>query len=188
MNNKQNNTDRHEELSPLLESLKNQHGFRVPEAYFEELPGIIQSQISQLPDFDKTTAVNPFSVPDGYFEQLPMAISNAIGQTYNSGFKLRSVLAFFHQPKLGLAFTSVALVVFISVRFFTREIIVSAPKTEFTLEDLNQSSSLDGLDETLLIDLLAEQIQENPADSETNNIEQYLIDNDIDIAQLESIL
>ncbi|MBL0136956.1 MAG: hypothetical protein IPP86_00315 [Bacteroidetes bacterium] len=58
--------------------MKDQQGFRVPDGYFEELPGLIQSQIQQLPDFEKSAVVNPFSVPEGYFEQLPLAISNAI--------------------------------------------------------------------------------------------------------------
>ena len=51
MKNRQNIKEENEKLSGLMESLKDQHAFQVPENYFEELPASIQSQISQLPDF-----------------------------------------------------------------------------------------------------------------------------------------
>ena len=177
-----------EKLSPLLESLKEKQGFRVPDDYFEELPGVIQSQIQQLPDFEKSAVVNPFSVPEGYFEQLPLAISDAIEGQKNSVFSLRTFFKVFLQPRVTVAFASLLLIFFISVRFFTKEITVNAPTAEFSMQDLNNSQVLDELDESTLIDLLAEQNQDNSVEDQNENIEQYLIDNDIDISQLESRL
>ena len=188
MKNNQSIHNEDEKLSPLLESLKEKQGFRVPDDYFEELPGVIQSQIQQLPDFEKSAVVNPFSVPEGYFEQLPLAISDAIEGQKNSVFSLRTFFKVFLQPRVTVAFASLLLIFFISVRFFTKEITVNAPTAEFSMQDLNNSQVLDELDESTLIDLLAEQNQDNSVEDQNENIEQYLIDNDIDISQLESRL
>jgi len=188
MKNNQSIHNEDEKLSPLLESLKNQQGLHVPDGYFEELPGLIQSQIQQLPDFDKSAVVNPFSIPEGYFEQLPLAISNAIEEQKNSVFSLRAFFAILLRPRVTVAFASLLLIFILSVRFFTKEITISAPTSEFSMQDLNNSQVLDELDESTLIDLLAEQNQDNSAEDQNENIEQYLIDNDIDISQLESRL
>lgn len=188
MKNNQSIHNEDEKLSPLLESLKDQQSFRVPDDYFEELPGVIQSQIQQLPDFEKSAVVNPFSVPEGYFEQLPLAISNAIEEQKNPVFSLRTFFAILLRPRVTVAFASLLLIFFFSIRFFTREISVSAPATEFSMQDLDNSRVLDELDESTLMDLLAEQNQDISADDQNENIEEYLIDNDIDISQLESRL
>ncbi|MBK9525935.1 MAG: hypothetical protein IPO39_14655 [Bacteroidetes bacterium] len=188
MKNRQNIKEENEKLSGLMESLKDQHAFQVPENYFEELPASIQSQISQLPDFEKSAVVNPFSVPENYFEQLPLAISNAVEQSQHSGFNLRAILGVFLRPRVTLAFASFVIVVLISVRFFTREIIITVPGDQFTMEELNRAASFEDLDESDLMDLLANQSQDISSEDQNSGIEQYLIDNNIDITQLESKL
>lgn len=185
---RQQNSDDYIQLSTLLESLREQESFRTPDGYFENLPDIIQHQIQQIPDFEKSAVVNPFTVPQDYFEKLPFAVSQAVEQSQHASFSLRTLIAQFKRPSVSLAFASLALVLFISIRFFSREIIIQAPDSGLTVEELTHSVSLDELDENMLIDLLAEQNQDASVNDQNQNIEQYLIDNDIDITQLESRL
>ena len=56
------------------------------------------------------------------------------------------------------------------------------------MEELNRAASFEELDESDLMDLLANQSQDISSEDQNSGIEQYLIDNDIDITQLESKL
>ncbi|MBK9542588.1 MAG: hypothetical protein IPO49_09765 [Bacteroidetes bacterium] len=188
MKNRQNIKEENEKLSGLMESLKDQHAFQVPENYFEELPASIQSQISQLPDFEKIRGCKSILGSGKLFRTASPAISNAVEQSQHAGFNLRAILAVFLRPRVTLAFASFVIVVLISVRFFTREIIITVPGDQFTMEELNRAASFEDLDESDLMDLLANQSQDISSEDQNSGIEQYLIDNDIDITQLESKL
>jgi hypothetical protein len=58
--------------------------------------------------------------------------------------------------------------------------IESTPERQLTIDDLKNSYYLQTIDEDLLVDVLASQ----KISSRDESIEQYLIDNDIEVSQL----
>jgi hypothetical protein len=174
MTEKFNNDDELRKMAPRLSELKRENPFQVPDSYFDSLADNIQQQIQVLPDFDKVAAQNPFNVPEGYFDSLPTAIQQRIiderSERISVGRWIASVL---FRPKFAVAFASVAVLLVFSVRYFSRTINVSSTASEISYTDL---------DESVLYDALAE--QSNSTTQKDESIEDYLIDNHIDVSQL----
>lgn len=118
--------------------------------------------------FPGMKGTNPFSVPDGYFEQLPSGIQSRIHRKRSVWADIRTLLL---KPQYSLAFIAVCAAVLITVRHHP------ASRPEVPVE---QSSYLHEIDEDLMIESL-------PADTKTDtqsSIEDYLIENHINIHQL----
>jgi hypothetical protein len=183
MTEKFNNDDELRKMAPRLSELKRENPFQVPDSYFDSLADNIQQQIQVLPDFDKVAAQNPFNVPEGYFDSLPTAIQQRIiderSERISVGRWIASVL---FRPKFAVAFASVAVLLVFSVRYFSRTINVSSTASEISYTDLSNSMYLSDIDESVLYDALAE--QSNSTTQKDESIEDYLIDNHIDVSQL----
>ena len=155
--------------------------FEVPSCYFEELPGKISAQLNSLPDFEKTSVVNPFKVPTNYFENLSEEISRKLN-TKNQ--KVHSCIDRLFRPRIAIP-VAFATIVIIAGLFFYKQRVNSLPiQEEFTVEDLNNSYFLETIDEGLIADALDNQ----KIDTLYDDYEQYLIDNNIEISQIENAL
>lgn len=165
----------------LRQALKGNNPFNVPTAYFEELPSKIMDQINTLPDFSKNAKVNPFIVPDSYFENLPTIVSENI---LNRKSKLELWLSSIQRPRIAIPIAFATIIILAGLFFYKQSSVSNLPVQELTAEDLSNSSYIQSIDEDFFVDVLAGQTIDNSNES----IEQYLIENNIEINQIENKL
>jgi hypothetical protein len=172
----------HNEEEKLWAALKgNENPFTVPSGYFEELPGKISDQLNALPDFEKASSVNPFSVPDNYFENLSEEISQKLKTNKQRPLSwLDSLL----RPRIAIPTAFAAIIILAGLFYFKQQSGILPQQEEFTVEDLSNSYFLETIDEGLIAEILDNQ----KADTTKDNLEQYLIDNNIEISQIENAL
>jgi len=171
--------------APLLFNLKSKltsgTGFSTPDGYFDSLPAEVMKKIESIPDFESQAIVNPFKTPDGYFDSLPTIIQQRI---VDQNKKKKTAIAWMAEvfnnpaPKYAVVLVSLFLVIFFSVKYFTRTIKVDYVQEAPATEPL-ESFYLSQLDETVLSEyaeetLISEDVQENA-------IENYLLENDVDL-------
>jgi hypothetical protein len=178
------NDDELKKMAPRLSELKRENPFKVPDDYFDSLSRSIQQQIQSLPDYEKTAAKNAFKVPEGYFDSLPTIIQQRIIDEKSKRVNWGEMIdAIFFKPKFVLALASVALLVVFSVKYFNRPISVQPAVAEVSYSELSNSIYLAEIDESILADALA--VQTNSDDEQNDvSLENYLIENNIDITQL----
>ena len=162
--------------NPELKGVSRELPFAVPPGYFELLEAYLVD--ATRPALDDQPPV-PFTVPEGYFEKLPYAIRERLP----AGRERRPVRLL--RPAFGLSLAAVCLLLFLLIRPGNRE--PGAAGSDLSYEDLSASGYLGELDEDVLIHALeagtAESIQHPDAD-----IEEYLIENHVDLDQLTNEL
>lgn len=192
-NSGQSGDDELDKMAPTLAGIKKgmaegQSGnpFATPEGYFESLSSDVMKKIESLPDFETTSSENPFKVPTGYFDALPTIVQQRIIDLNSEGFTVSAwISGLLSRPtaKYALAFASVALVVIFSTLYFTRTV-----RVEYATQQAPESEQLDAvylqqLDEADLADLYAQQTSVE-TESQDEGMENYLLDNDIDLNSL----
>lgn len=173
------NNREEEKLRLFLKDAENK--FSVPDGYFESLPGKITEKINSLPDLETSKGKNLFSVPSGYFEDLPSEINSRI-----TGRQPRLIgwLNSLQRPRIAIPLALATMIFLGGLYFYTQRKIIYFPQNEFTAEELQNSVELQNIDEDLIVNLL-----ENSSSNDTiNNFEQYLIENNIDLTQIENEL
>ncbi len=173
--------DINKEEEKLRNILKGNNPFNVPPAYFEDLPGKMMEQINTLPDFNKHSIINPFNVPDGYFENLPSIVSENILIRKS---KLELWLSSIQRPRIAIPIAFATIIILAGLFYYKQSSVSNLPVQELTAEDLSNSSYIQSIDEDFFVDVLAGQTIDNSNES----IEQYLIDNNIEINQIENKL
>lgn len=173
--------DINKEEEKLRNILKGNNPFNVPPAYFEDLPGKMMEQINTLPDFNKHSIINPFNVPDGYFENLPSIVSENILIRKS---KLELWLSSIQRPRIAIPIAFATIIILAGLFYYKQSSVSNLPVHELTAEDLSNSSYIQSIDEDFFVDVLAGQTIDNSNES----IEQYLIDNNIEINQIENKL
>jgi hypothetical protein len=168
-----------EKLKAALKGSENP--FIVPSGYFEELPGKIVDQVSTLPDFEKTAVVNPFEVPADYFDNLNLAISAKIAIQKSKPFSWLSNL---QRPRIAIPIAFATIAILAGLFFFKQRVNNYQPQEEITADDLRNSYFLETIDEGLIVEILDKQ----KVDTTYDSYEQYLIDNNIEISQIENAL
>ncbi len=180
--------DELEKLAPGLSKLKKENPFRVPDNYFDSLADNIQQKINALPDLERMNKENPFSVPEGYFNSLPTVIQQRIVTEKNRKTVFGEWIAILLRPRVTFATVAVLVLLVFGVKYLTRTTVVNAPDNFLSCDDLKNSSYLIDMDESILVDALETEQNKNSGVKEDNSMEQYLMDNDIDISQLEKRL
>ena len=170
-----------EKLNELLKNSTSSQSFNVPEGYFEELPEKVMNSINVLPDFDKQSAVQPFEVPSNYFEELPFVINDRILAGRKESVSIWKWI--FNPTKQIIAALSITIIAG-SYFYFSRTKTIEINNSTCTVEEISESPYFESLSDDDLIDFLASQQDENTIDE----YDQYLLDNDIDISQLEKSL
>ncbi len=179
------NDDELDKPGPELSKIKKENPFKVPENYFDSLTNNIQQKINALTDFEKTSLENPFKVPEGYFDSLPTAIQQRIVDQKRKPVFGEWISKVF-RPKYVLAFASIIVLLIVGIKYFTKSSLTDPQDNHFSCEEIKSSSYIADVDESMLIDILEQENKGTVKDD--NSIEQYLIDNDIDISQLENHL
>lgn len=181
------NDDEPEKNAPGLSKLKKENPFSIPENYFESLADNIQQKIQAIPDLERTKKENPFLVPPDYFDALPTTIQQRIVDSKKKERVFGEWISFALRPKYALAFASIVILLVFGIRYIRKQTILETPEKYITLEDLQNSTYVAELDESMLIELIEQQNKNNSV-QEDNSIEQYLIDNGIEVAQIENHL
>lgn len=125
---------------------------------------------------------NIFKTPENYFELLPIQISDRI----QSGKSVRGTAATFVFTKLRLITTLAIVTCLIAGGIFYLNLSNSGSKSELILssDDLINTGIVTEIDENLLIEEYAElstTSQESQKVAQNNSLEDYLIENNIDI-------
>ena len=177
MKEKQHNEEKKSLLNLIEKNLSG--GFSVPENYFEMLSKNISDKVQSIPNLSSVAKQNVFEVPDGYFSQLENSIRENI-----SAEKVSVVIpveSWYRRPKLVLAYAAVLVFgIFIST-YVLKTNITSVTDNDISLNDIYSSDFVSELDESSLVALLDE--SSSPSDNSAQ-IEDYMIDNNIDVSTL----
>lgn len=183
------NDDELKSIAPTLAGLKRElqgsaagNPFATPEGYFDEMNSEVMNKIQSIPGVESVSNENPFAVPAGYFENLPSEIQqkiieretrkNAIAQ-WIGDVVMRPV------PKFTLALASIVLVIVFSAKYFTRTVKVDYVQQQPESEQLD-AVYLQQLDESTLAEVFTEETT-SVTGSQDAGIENYLLDNDVDL-------
>jgi hypothetical protein len=162
--------------APRLASLPRQVPFAVPPGYFEELAETVMRKTAEhsLPGENQA----PFAVPDGYFDQFPTRLQQRLQAPPK-----RSARVILLRPAFGLA----AAAAFLAILLLTQPARDTVPASQeiLTAEEIAASGFLDDVDESVVLDALAGEV---PSESSVPEIEEYLIENNIDLELLTNEL
>ncbi len=177
---KEFNSDNEEKRLKELLSKSTSEGLLVPENFFEKMEKSIQDQMSTLPS--RRTDINPFSVPDEYFISLQSEISERISQqSTKSIFRIPSFL----KARILIPISFSLLLAVSGYLYFTKTHTITLENQQLTADDLSSEGYLMDIDEQSLMEFVSDKRTTSHSDS---GIEQYLLDNNLDISQLESAL
>ena len=130
-----------------------------------------------LPGFSKQ---NLFSVPENYFEKLPIDITDRISS--HAASEKKWLFAF---PKLAILTAIVLAVSLTGSLYFINLKKTDIPQTIITYEDLQSLEIADEFEDYMLIEhflsLQTENPSENVSTNSQNKMNDYLIENNIDI-------
>jgi len=179
MNTSENNNTN----KSLLESMKKKDlsgGFAVPENYFEMLIGTIEEKVRSIPNLVSIPRGNEFEVPENYFAELENSIREKISSESENRVSLSK--QWFKRPKLVVAFATVLIFAIVTSTFiFTETKHQIITEKDISFNDIYSSDYANELDERSLVTLLEE--SSSPLQT-SSQIEDYMIDNNIDILTL----
>jgi hypothetical protein len=176
-----------DKLPGELSKLKKENPFIVPANYFDSLAGNVQQKIDALPDLEKTSpGFSGFRVPDGYFDSLPMAVQQRIADAKKKNI-FEEWIAVVLLPKFSLSLSIFIILLIFGIKYFTKTAGTKSSTDALSYNEIINSEYVSELDESVLIDILEDE-NRNESVNEDNSLEQYLIDNDVDISQLENRL
>jgi hypothetical protein len=192
MNNLNNiNNNEPEGLNPDLNKPGNENPFRTDADYFENFAEKIKGKVEEYeelrieaPLLSSIPKYNPFEIPVGYFDELPTIIQQKCINT-KTDISLPAWFKMLFRPTFAIPVICVILIAFAGIHYFSK---TEAPETLFT-EELSIDEQLQDIDETTLIDALADaSVNETEADPEEETIKEYLMDNNIDDLNLNNEL
>ena len=168
-----------------LSKLRKENPFSVPENYFDSLADQVQQKINVLPDWEKSGSENLFKVPDGYFDSLPSSIQQRIADEKRKNV-FEEWISVLLQPKFSLSLATLIILAIFGIKYFTKHIDMESPDS-ISYNEVRNSEYIADMDESTLVDMLEQENNINDV-KEDNSMEQYLLDNDVDISQLENRL
>ncbi len=166
----------------LPESRNSSVIFQVPNEYFNQLSQNISSKISALPNLENSplSVAKTFSVPSNYFDELSAQISERTIETNSE----KSLLKVIFNPRVFVPALLAAAMLIGGFFYFNRNQTFIINEQSCSIDELNNSQYLQSINQTDLIDFLSDQ----STDKETDAFDQYLLDNNVDVSQLEKHL
>ena len=172
--NKQENDPIEQNIRKLTSNQPN--GFYIPVDYFDQLHADLMTKTTGL----EKSAEEVFSVPADYFETLPSQINESVIQQ-----ALKIKFPFFSKPKYLIPIGLTMALIVTTCYFSFRNKNIPSDTSNVTVEDIRNCGYLLDLDEQVIMDVL---VKQSPSTNQSADIEQYLLDNHIDISQLSSEL
>ncbi len=177
----------HLDANSPLSSLNGKNPFRVNESYFDEFSAKLNNTISNLEEIEAEAPLlssipkyNPFEVPPGYFDELPTIIQE-LTATKQPRMSVTDWLLQLIRPNFAIPVLATILIAIAAINFVSKQ----QPKTDQTA-DLTLEEQLYPIDESVLVDLLSDNYNEDNSKqvSSDETIADYLIDNNVDEAAL----
>ena len=169
----QNKSDK-EALRVMLEQPGQESPLSVPDGYFDQLQKNLHQKIGFLAGSDNS-ASSTFNTPDGYFETLPAKIMRRIASSDPKVISIGTL-----RLRAVLAVAAIITLVMLVNKSLTPDAETHRGEQFVTIEELQNSSYWDDLDE----DVLAEAVL-NETSSENLDIQEYLIESNVDISQID---
>ena len=128
---------------------------------------------------------NPFEVPKGYFDELPSIIQEVCVKSQKKSIWLE-IFIFIKNPRFSISFGVLVLIAVMLFQYFPDKSVQNMAVVSISAKDISESELLATVDENTLIESLPE------LEPQTLNlkaeIEDYLIDNNVDISGVEGNL
>jgi hypothetical protein len=182
MKMKENPEDDLKHTAPLLASVSRENPFSVPAHYFDDLSQAVMRAVEK-----SETALHgieiksPFDVPEGYFDRLPEMIRDRIATKERGKIK-------FLRPVLATSLAAACVVLLLVTRPSQPDGGVQPVNGgSLTAQELGASTLFGSMDEQMLIEMLEEK-NAQALPGETEDAENYLIDNHIELDQITNEL
>ena len=155
-------------------------GYAVPENYFEMLSSAIEEKAKSIPNLVSVPKKDIFEVPQNYFAELEIVIGEKVSA--QAEHNVLTIEQWYRRPKLALAYAAVLVFAIVtSTYFLTNNIHQAVTDKDISFNDIYSSDYVEELDESSLVALLEE--SSAPSQSSTQ-IDDYMIDNNVDISTL----
>lgn len=172
--NKQENDPIEQNIRKLTSNQPN--SFSTPVNYFDQLHADLMTRTNIL---EKSTQ-EVYCVPTDYFETLPSQINDRVIQRSS-----KISFSFYSKPKFLIPIGLTMALIVTTCYFSFHNKNISSDTSSVTVEDIRSCGYLLDLDEQVIMDVL---VKQSPFTNQSSDIEQYLLDNHIDISQLSSAL
>jgi hypothetical protein len=201
-NNINGQDDDLDNLAPNLSRLGKNGPFEVPGDYFDDLASRIAEKCADAdelrelaPALSEIPKYNPFTVPANYFEELPSIIQEKCIKSPARP----SWISWLFRPRLAIAAAvlAAALAFFLTrewndeTRNNTTPVAMTDTLQNDTIISANEEIALYSVDESLLIESVSSeqvaQVDDKPKGNNTD-IEDYLVENNIDVGSIVSEL
>ena len=175
-------------LSPNLSKINGNNPFKSDNDYFENFSDKLQNRIDELEEIKAIAPLllaipkyNPFEIPAGYFDELPGIIQKRCVETKPS-FSIIDWLLF--NVKSRIAIPAFATIVFAIIAIYITNKNTGFPTTQLA-DEISIEEQLYDIDETTIIDAVTDDANDLNQNNTSENIENYLIDNNVDEGNLE---
>jgi hypothetical protein len=147
---------------------------------------IEDQELSQMAPFlSKIEKRNSFDVPPGYFDALPSIIQEACIQSRKESILLR-LQVYILRPRMLVSFCVLLVFAFFVYRYLPKNSTQNLAMTNISASDISETDLLISMDESILIESLPD-IEFETQNTKTE-IEDYLIDNNIDLSGIAGSL
>lgn len=177
--------------TPNLSKMNGNNPFEADHDYFENFSDKLQNRIDELEEIKAEAPLllaipkyNPFEVPIGYFDELSMIIQQRCIDTKPS-FTIIDWLRTFLKPRI--AIPAFATIVFAIIAIYVTNKNTGFPTTQLA-DEISIEEQLYDIDETTIIDAITDDANDSKQSNTKENIENYLIDNNVDEANIENEL
>jgi hypothetical protein len=189
-NHIQDNEGLNEMFPDLNKSGDNDH-FEPGNDYFEDFQNKIMQRVEeyeelniQAPYLSSIPKYNPFDVPPDYFDELPTIIQQkCLTRSYKTSWL--EWLTMVIRPNFAIPVLSVFLIAFSAIYFMDKN---GKQATQPVAEEINIDEQLQDIDESTIIDALADAGSESIKESYNEKIMNYLLDNNVDETNLNTEL
>lgn len=189
------------EEAPFLKSIPKKNIFQTPEGYFEDQEKfweeIAQEDSPHTPVLDEVEKKNVFSVPEGYFQQNEQKILSAISPEENHHSGSDKIKPLFYRPRV-MTGMAAAVALLISLGIWMNQFGSAEPDSEKYLAQVSTEALINhidiaALDMDMILDVVGDEslnfeYEEEVFDAETEDEDISAILNEMDAADLESIL
>ncbi len=200
MNNDQNINEDNDlsGMAPKLSKLKSNSPLRHTERsrsasddYFDSFTSKLQNRIEdfeEIKDFAPTLLsidkYHPFEVPADYFEELPSIIQERVIASKNRHSYIEWLFLLL-KPRFAFPIIAIVVATVIGINYINNKVELKNETEELSLED-----HLYYIDESEIVEQLTADacIEKESVSEDDNNIENYLLDNNIDESSLNKEL
>jgi hypothetical protein len=136
-------------------------------------------ELNETPVLKNMNRKIPFTVPEGYFDSFTSLISDRIAEA-NKKPQWITILQTIFQPKFAFAVVVLMVLAISGIFYFNSTKNNQNTAMALSYDDISNSVYMDDMDETVLMDELSKYNEDDQ--SNTEEIKNYLIDNQTDIS------